>query len=106
MLKLPCTVLSLATKHNFQQQRVEYIVELSLLGQVISAEVNEEFVQRMDAAAGAQATAMQQQVPQQQLPMKRKVRQQKQAPRQEDYSIGYVDEKPYEDYTDEEISQL
>ena len=46
--------MSLSTKHNFVKNEVEYVVELSVLGQKITAQVSEEFVQSLDKAAEPQ----------------------------------------------------
>lgn len=127
MLKLPCEVTSLSTKHNFVESRIEYIVEVNILGQVFRLDVDEEFVSRLDQAA----SKPQQQPVQQQTAIARKapiqatksktyqdkiaqIRNQKQQQLQQrqsqhediDYSIGKVDERPYDDYSDEEIEQL
>lgn len=130
MIKLPCEIISLSTKHNFSKGKIEYVVELSVLDHVVQCEVDEEFVNKLDQSVAQkpqqQAQAPQplavarKQAPQQQAnpnrlkayqakiaEYKQQKYQQRQAPvQEEDYSIGYVDDKPYEDYTDEEIEQL
>lgn len=128
MLKLPCQLMSLSTKHNFVKNEVEYVVELSVLGQKITAQVSEEFVQSLDKAAESQpktteiAPRQQTRQPQpqaQQTPLedrkkkalnkfRQRLEERRQEPVQEeiDYSVGHVDDYGYDGYSDEDIGQL
>jgi hypothetical protein len=123
MIKLACHVASLATKHNFQKGTVEYIVELSVLGQKVVAQVDENFVAKLDEAAGAIRAAQMQdddeedeepetvvnRQPRRRMPrdLKNKIKSRQQ---QQQYAVGRVDEREYDEnydnMTDEEISQL
>lgn len=127
MLKLQCQLLSLATKHNFVKNEVEYVVELNILGQKITAQVSEEFVQSLDKAAESQpktteiAPRPQTKQPQPVVEDRKKKalskfrqrleeRERRQEPTREevDYSVGRVDDYEYDDYgySDGGIEQL
>jgi hypothetical protein len=124
MIKLACQVTSLATKHNFQKGTVEYIVELSILGQKVVAQVDENFVAKLDEAAGAiRASQMQDEdeddmepetvvnrQPRRKIPKELKNKLKSRQQHQQQYAVGRVDEREYDEnydnMTDEEISQL
>lgn len=50
MITLPCKITSLVTKHNFAAERVDYFLELVLLGKKFTIPVTEDFVARLDSS--------------------------------------------------------
>ena len=50
MITLPCKITSLVTKHNFSAERVDYYLELVLLGKKFTLPVSEDFVARLDSS--------------------------------------------------------
>ena len=94
MIKLPVTIISLVTKHNFQAERVDYAIEIGLLGSKFTVPVSEAFVERLDNAVDPEQPRS--------MPTHREEF-------AEDVPSGYgigVLEKSADEYTDEEIERL
>ena len=94
MIKLPATIISLVTKHNFQAERVDYAIEIGLLGSKFTVPVSEAFVERLDNAVEPESPRG--------APVHREEF-------TEDIPSGYglgVLEKSADEYTDEEIERL
>ena len=50
MITLPAKVVSLISKHNFANSRLEYMIEIVILGKKFNIPVTEDFVNRLDQA--------------------------------------------------------
>jgi hypothetical protein len=97
MITLPAKVISLVTKHNFHASRVEYAIEIALLGSKFTIPVTESFVERLDNAVEPQESPAPRQ------------REREYADYEDDVPQGFsmgVLEKSADDYTDEEIERL
>lgn len=97
MINLNAKVISLVTKHNFQASRIDYAIEVVLLGTKFTVPVSEAFVERLDnAVEPEEATPPPRVSPRRQHGMD-------DVP--SGYSMGVLEKSP-EDYTDEEIELL
>ncbi|MGA1353390.1 MAG: hypothetical protein ACO32I_01195 [Candidatus Limnocylindrus sp.] len=112
MLTLPVKIAALNTRHNFHAGRVEYHLEILLLGKKFSLAVNEEFVASLEHAADPSAQIAQpdpEPRARRPLPRARAAQQQTHDIDDEDmphgYSVGGV-ERAAEDYTLEEMENL
>ena len=95
MIKLPVNIVSLVTKHNFQASRVDYAIEIVLLGSKFTVPVSEAFVERLDRAVE----------PDEPRPRQAPAREEYEDDVPQGYGLGVI-EKNAEDYTDEEIERL
>lgn len=95
MIKLPVNIVSLVTKHNFQASRVDYAIEIVLLGSKFTVPVSEAFVERLDRAVE----------PDEPRPRQAPMREEYEEDVPQGYGLGVMEKNP-EDYTDEEIERL
>lgn len=101
VIRLPATLVGLTTRHNFHKGRVDYAIEIVILGKKFTIPVTEDFVARLDATLDEDAP----------IPESRERRPEHQSTFEEEestpdgYSLGSLERDP-EDYTYEEIEKL
>ena len=102
VIRLPATLVGLTTRHNFHKGRVDYAIEIVILGKKFTIPVTEDFVARLDATLDEDAP----------IPERREHRPPEQQSMFEEeegtpdgYSLGSLERDP-EDYTYEEIEKL
>lgn len=99
VIRLPATLIGLTTRHNFHKGRVDYAIEIVILGKKFTIPVTEDFVARLDATLDEDTS-----IPQRQSPV-----QQNMFDDEDDtpdgYSLGSLERDP-EDYSYEEIEKL
>lgn len=112
MITLPVKISALNTRHNFNAGRVEYALEIILLGKKFSLSVNEEFVASLEHAMDPSAQIARPE-PEEEKPRRPVPRLPRRRPRDEEdeedlphgYAVGGV-ERAAEDYTLEEMENL
>lgn len=101
VIRLPATLVGLTTRHNFHKGRVDYAIEVVILGKKFTIPVTEDFVARLDATLDEDAP-----IPEQQ---DRRAQAQQQFEEEEGtpdgYSLGSLERDP-DDYSYEEIERL
>lgn len=112
MITLPVKISALNTRHNFHAGRMEYTVEIMLLGKKFSLSVNEEFVASLEHAADptSQIAHTEEEPPRRSLPRRPVARRQPDIEDEDEdmphgYSVGGV-ERAAEDYSLEEMENL
>lgn len=99
-VKIPTTLVGLTTRHNFHKGRIEYSIDLVILGKKFNLPVPEDFVARLDAMLENDA------VPNQPKEVEQhQVFEEEQEEIPSGYSLGAIERDP-EDYSYEEISKL
>ena len=99
-VKIPTTLVGLTTRHNFHKGRIEYSIDLVILGKKFNLAVPEDFVARLDAMLENDA------VPQQPRETEQpQVFEEEHEEIPSGYSLGAIEREP-EDYSYEEISKL
>lgn len=101
-IRIPTTLVGLTTRHNFHKGRVDYAIEIVILGRKFTVPVTEDFVARLDAALDEDVT-----VPdRQEHPVHEQRDMFEEDERMPDgYSLGSLERDP-EDYSYEEIEKL
>ena len=100
-IRLPATLIGLTTRHNFHKGRVDYAIEIVILGKKFTVPVTEDSVARLDSTLDEDAP-----VPNHE---EHRPEQQNMFSEEDDvpagYSLGSLERDP-EDYTYEEIEKL
>ena len=100
-VKIPTTLVGLTTRHNFHKGRIDYSIDLVILGKKFSVPVPEDFVARLDSMLESDVITQQPDHHQH----SDHAFEDEQEPTPAGYSLGSWEREP-EDYTYEEISNL
>lgn len=98
-LKIPTTLVGLTTRHNFHKGRIEYSIDLVILGKKFNLAVPEDFVARLDTMLENDT------VPHHTEETETRVFEEEQESVPSGYSLGAIERDP-DDYSYEEISKL
>ena len=102
VVKLPTTILGLVTRHNFHASRIEYMIDIVILGKKFTIPVTEDFVSRLDSVLEADSAPVEN-TPEQTTVDQSSMFREDAIPA--GYSLGSLERDP-EDYTYEEIEKL
>jgi hypothetical protein len=102
VVKLPTTILGLVTRHNFHASRIEYAIDIVILGKKFTIPVTDDFVSRLDSVLEADSAPLDN-TPAPQPTNQENLFEQDAIP--PGYSLGSLERDP-DDYSYEEIEKL